>query len=149
MAYEHSAPRNKVIYGVGALFVLMVLLLIPIGRSYFFAILHETEQRNEQLYPVTSVEDYHHEEQANLHAQDLVVDRDDKQVKLSGGVPITKALDELAKEGRLGAPAVAPKPDEDLAALKGWNARPNPDAEKTTQAAEAARGKEPAKPAGH
>ena len=39
MAYEHSAPRNKVIYGVGALFVLMVLLLIPIGRSYFFALL--------------------------------------------------------------------------------------------------------------
>jgi hypothetical protein len=107
---DATPPRNGLIALYTAITVTGLLLLKPIFDSYFAAMFGGERERKIATAP-TSQLDAHRAR-----------DRELLEVK---GVPIDRAISQLAR-GRAAAPAlVAPLPSEDTGALVGWQHLPD------------------------
>jgi hypothetical protein len=105
MAHDKTPERNNLIFFYTVLSVVTLIALGFVFTSYFNIETERVVTINVRERPAADRERLHREQ------------RDELQ---KGPVPIDRAMDMLARQGR--APLVQPVPSRDMAALEGWNA---------------------------
>jgi hypothetical protein len=106
MATDKSEPRVGLILTVGLGAVVTLISLRAALSTYFdFAVQAEELRKFGEIRPVSLL---------NLRAQD-------KERLTAGAMPIDKAMDQIARQGRKSAgPDFAPIASKDTSALHGW-----------------------------
>jgi hypothetical protein len=105
MGHDKTPERNRLIFFYTVLSVVTLAALGFVFDSYFVIETERLVTKNVRELPATERVELATEQRERL---------------TSGPVPIDRAMQMLARDGR--APAVRPEPSRDLAPLEGWNA---------------------------
>ncbi len=107
---DKTDTNNRLIFGVTALTLATMLALKFVLSSYFNQMVDEEQGRKSLRRPASEI--------ARL--------RESEGQRLTGGrLPIDRAMENLAREGRMGSALVAPVPSTDMAPMTGWIAAPS------------------------
>lgn len=104
MAHDKTPERNNLIFFYTVLSVLTLILLGFVFTSYFNIETERVVTEHVRARPALDLKR---------------AEREQEEALRTGPVPIDRAMQMLAREGR--APAVQPAPSDDLAPLEGWN----------------------------
>ena len=110
MATDKTEPRVGLIFKVGLFCIVLLMAVHASLTSYFnFALQGEEQRKFGDIKPLALI---------NLRAAE--------KDRLNGGsMPIDKAMDQVAREGRKNAEAaIAPAQSKDVAPLSGWSKLP-------------------------
>ncbi len=113
MPHEDTPPRTQVILLFTLMSAVTLVVLQPLFVSYFETTRAEQERAKVREVPAGGYDEYREEQHRRLR---------------SGPMPIGKAIEELAREGREGPELVRPEPSEDPAPAEGWGFRPGEEA---------------------
>ncbi|MGB0678703.1 MAG: hypothetical protein ACPGUV_03480, partial [Polyangiales bacterium] len=105
MAHDTTLPRSNLIWFYAVLSVVVLFVLKFVFDSYFIAQI-EAEQFSKQARSG---------ERANARRKSRELRQLDQ-----GAMPVSTAMQQLARRGRMAAPAIAPIDSADLGALTGW-----------------------------
>ena len=110
MATDKSEPKIGLIFSVGLLCVVILVVVHAALTSYFnFALQGEELRKFGEVKPTAL----------------LALRAAEKDRLAAGAMPIDKAMEQVARQGRKNAPPeIAPGPSKDLAALTGWSKMP-------------------------
>ena len=110
MATDKTEPRVGLIFQIGGFSIVLLLAVHAALTSYFnFALQGEELRKFGEVKPVALL---------NLRAAE-------KDRLNAGAMPIDKAMEQVAHEGRKNAePAIAPQPSKDVGPLSGWSKLP-------------------------
>ncbi len=106
MATDKSEPRVGLIFKIGLLVILTLVVVHTALGAYFNSAVQAEESRKF----------------GEIKPEALLSLREQEKERLSAGsMPIDKAMDQLARQGRKGlGPELAPTASKDMSALQGW-----------------------------
>jgi hypothetical protein len=110
--YDTTAPATRRMLEVAVLVTAILILLVPLFRSYFKRI--------------TEGDLFSEEKIGALGAHSRAQIQAEQRARLeSAPLSVGQAAKMLSRAGRGSAPTVSPKPSEDLGALEGWTLSKN------------------------